>query len=311
MIVHEKQKNSKDKTMKPKKGLKIKERFLSIEKPRALDDITLFRYAGTFFGMWSIEGCFILVDNIFIDSGNPNYSREAMLRFLKTLDKKREWLILNTHMHEDHVGGNRLIQNELGAEVYSPESVQDFSFVSGLMNLVWGRPEMFSYNMIDRKVYTTDRNRKIEVIPAPGHSPDHTVYRIMPDDIIYSGDAIPVPTRKRYVTLGEDYVTELESLKKMLGYAETGTRFISAHHGVVKDSEKLIQARITGMSDVINQVGDLVTAGISDIEKIGLEVFGKPEMMYKTLGTQIRCREDWAIQSIVDRLAVMEKEAGC
>lgn len=297
--------------MKPKKGLKFKERFLSIERPQSLDDITLFRYAGTFFGMWSIEGCFILVDNIFIDSGNPNYSREEMGRFLKSLDKNRDWIILNTHMHEDHVGGNRLIQDELGAEVYSPEAVQDFSFVSGLMDLVWGRPEMFRYNMIDREVYTTDRGRKIEVIPAPGHSPEHTVYRIMPDDIIYSGDAIPVPSRKRYVTLGEDYVTELESLKKMSGYAEAGTEFISAHHGVVKDSKKLIEARIAGMSDVVNRVGELAAAGVTCIEQIGLEVFGKPEFIYKKFGTRLRCREDWAIQSIVDKLGIIENGAGC
>jgi len=288
--------------MKPKKGLKLKERFLAIHNPEELDDITLFRYAGTFLGMWHIDGYFLLVDNIIIDSGNPNYSREEMLSFLKTLDKNREWTILNTHMHEDHVGGNRLIQDELGAEVYSPESVRDFSFVSGLMDLFWGRPEMFSYNLIDREIYTTDRGRKIEVIPAPGHSPEHTVYRIMPDDIIYSGDAIPVPTRKRYVTLGEDYVAELESLKKMMKYAESGTNFISAHHGVVKDSKKLIQARISGMSDVVNKVCELAAAGVTNVEQIGLKVFGKPEFLYSKLGNQLRCREDWAIQSILDKL---------
>lgn len=295
--------------MKPKKGFKLKERFLSIEKPESLDGITLFRYAGTFLGMWSIEGCFILVDNIFIDSGNPNYSREEMLCYLKTLDKKRNWLILNTHMHEDHVGGNRLIQNELGAEIFSPETVQDFSFVSGLMDLVWGRPKMFQYKMIDRETYTTDRGRQIEVIPAPGHSPEHTVYRILPDDIIYSGDAIPVPTRKRYVTLGEDYVTELESLKKMMSYVEGGTRFISAHHGIVKDSRKLIQARISGMSGVVERVSEIAKTGVADVEQIGLMVFGKQEFLYKNFGNQLRCREDWAIQSILDKLDTVDKKA--
>jgi len=288
--------------MKPKKGFKLKERFFEIEKPVELNDITLFKYAGTFLGIWHIDGYFILVDNIFIDSGNPNYSREEMLKYLKTLDKKREWIILNTHMHEDHVGGNKLIQDELGAEIFSPESVSDFSFVSGLMNLFWGRPEMFNYNMIDRNVYTTDRGRKIEVIPAPGHSPVHTVYRIMPDDIIYSGDAIPVPTRKRYVTLGEDYITELSSLKKMMQYAESGTRFISAHHGFVKDSKKLIQTRITGMSSVVERVTEAVSAGITDVNQIGRQVFGKPEFLYSKFGHQLRCREDWAILSILDKI---------
>ncbi len=297
--------------MKPKKGLKLKERFLSIEKPHDLDNITVFRYAGTFLGLWNIEGYFILVDNIFLDTGNPNYSREIMRDYLRTLDKGREWTILNTHMHEDHVGGNRLIQQELGAEVYSPESVKDFSFVSVLMDLVWGRPKMFKYRMIDREVYTTDTGRKIEVIPARGHSPEHTVYRILPDDIIYSGDAIPVPSRKRYVTLGEDYVSELESLKKMLEYAQAGTKFISAHHGIVKDSERLIRARIDGMSDVVKKVEELASSGVTDIAQIGLHVFGKQEFLYKNFGTQLRCREDWAIQSILNRFNSLKQECGC
>ena len=153
-------------------------------------------------------------------------------------------------------------------------------------------------------------DRKIEVIPAPGHSPEHTVYRVLPDDIIYSGDAIPVPSRKRYVTLGEDYVAELESLKKMQNYAQAGTRFISAHHGIVKDSEKLIQARINGMSDVVKKVEELAASGITDVAQIGLHVFGKQEFLYKNFGTQLRCREDWAIQSILDRYNSPEQEAG-
>jgi len=288
--------------MKLKKGFKLKERFLSIEKPDELNDITLFRYAGTFFGLWNIDGCFILVDNIFIDTGNPNYSKTAMRNYLKTLDKNREWIILNTHMHEDHVGKNRLIQKELGAEIYSPESVDDFSFVSALMDFVWGRPDMFRYNMIDRKEFVTDRGRKIEVIPAPGHSPLHTVYRIMPDNIIYSGDAIPVPPRKRYVTSGEDYVAELESLHILMKYAEAGTKFISAHHGIVENSVKLIGDRIRGMSDVVNRVSELVDSGITDVDRIGVEVFGKPDLLYSKLGTQIRCREDWTINSIINGL---------
>ena len=288
--------------MKIKKRLKLKERFLSIKEIPGLDGITMFRYAGTFFGLWHIYGSFILIDNIFIDSGNPNYSKQEMLNYLKTLDKNREWLILNTHMHEDHVGGNRLIQNELGAKIYSPESIEDFSFVSGLMNFVWGRPKTFKYKMIDRKEFVTDKGRKIEVIPAPGHSPNHTVYRIMPHNIIYSGDAIPVSRRKRYVTLGEDYIKELKSLEKMLEYAESGTRFISTHHGFVEDSVELIKARIKGMSEVIEQVSHIATTGVKDIKHIGYKVFGKEELLYKMLGNTLRCREDWTIQSILDNI---------
>ena len=286
--------------MKPKKGLKLKERFISIGKPDALKDITLIRFAGTLFGLWHIEGCFLLVDNIFIDTGNPNADSDIFHGFLKSLDHSREYKILNTHMHEDHCGKNNLVQKELKAKIYSPEKVENFKFVSPLMNLIWGRPKMFNYSLIDRMGYHTDKGRTIEVIETPGHSPGHVSYRIMPDNIIYSGDAIPVPVRKRYVTLGENYTTELESLKKLYGYARGGAQFISAHHGIVQDSTRLINERIEGMSEVINSVTSQVESGITSEAEIGLRVFGKPDFMYSLLGNSLRCREDWTIRSIIE-----------
>lgn len=297
--------------MKPGKGLKLKERFFTIEKPGVLNDIFLFRYAGTFFGLWHIDGFFLLVDNVFLDTGNPNCSTRRFTDFLKTLESDRSWIVLNTHMHEDHCGKNSLVQNVLGAEIYSPENVVDFSFVSPLMDYVWGRPRMFNYKPLDKTVYETDRGRTIEVIPTPGHSPSHVAYRILPDDVIYSGDAIPVPGRKRYITLGEDYIAEMESLKVLLPYAERGTRFVSAHHGIVKDPVSLISQRIAGMSDVAGSVLQYASEGITDVKEIGRRVFGEQEFMYRTLGTQIRCREDWTIKSILNRtrsLSAMDQE---
>lgn len=286
---------------KPRKGLKLKEKFFVIERPSSLDDIYLFRYAGTFFGQWHIEGCFLLVDNIFLDTGNPNFDPKPFSRFVKTLDRARDWTILNTHMHEDHCGKNRLLQKKLNCRIYSPEIVSNFGFVSPLMDLVWGRPRMFTAAPLDRDVYETDRGRIIEVIPTPGHSPNHTAYRIMPDDIVYSGDAIPVPRRKRYVTMGEDYISELESLHKLLDYAERGSQFISAHHGIVEDSISLIDERITGMTDVVKQVKEQAASGISDPVKICRHVFGAPEFMYRHFGTSLRCREDWTVESIIQK----------
>ncbi|PKL39955.1 MAG: hypothetical protein CVV44_06970 [Spirochaetae bacterium HGW-Spirochaetae-1] len=286
--------------MKPRKGLKLRERFLSIETLETMHNITLFRYAGSLFGLWHIEGCFLQVDNFFIDTGNPNSSSGDFYQYLKRLDRQREWNILNTHLHEDHCGKNHLVQKVLKAKIFSPEEVEDFSFVSPLMDLVWGRPEMFTYRSIDRPIYTTDRGRNIEVIETPGHSPGHVSFRIMPDDIIYSGDAIPLPVRKRYVTAGEDYITEQESLKKLFRYAKGGTRFVSAHHGIVSDAAGLISERIRGMQEVIDSVNSHIALGLTSEAEIGLRVFGRPEVLYARFGNSLRCREDWTIRSILE-----------
>lgn len=283
-------------------GLKLKDRRFLYRQPDEFNGIYLCRYAGTFFGLWTINGYFLVVDNYFLDTGNPNSSRLKFDEFINTLDHSRKWTILNSHMHEDHCGKNSLVQKRLHAEVYAQAKVEDFSFVSRLMDYVWGRPRMFSHMVFDRNVYETDRGRRIEVILTPGHSDDHAAFRIMPDDIIYSGDAIPLPVKKRYITTGENYIGEIESLKKLLVYAQNGSRFVSAHHGIVGDPVKLISARIDGMTSVVRKVKEISGSGITDVDEIGNRVFGRPDIIYRRLGDSIRCRQDWTVQSILDGL---------
>ncbi|NLV66530.1 MAG: MBL fold metallo-hydrolase [Spirochaetes bacterium] len=281
-------------------GLKLKDRRFSYSQPEGLNGIYLCRYAGTFFGLWTINGYFMVVDNFFLDTGNPNSSYKKFSQFISKLDHSAKWSVLNTHLHEDHCGKNHLVQKKLHAEVYARDKVEDFSFVSRLMDHVWGRPRMFTHNIFDRTVYDTDKGRRIEVIPTPGHSDDHVAFRIMPDNIIYSGDAIPLPVKKRYITTGENYIAEIESLKKLLVFAENGSRFVSAHHGIVGDPVKLISDRIDGMTSVVRRVRDVRDSGINNVDEIGNRVFGKPDIIYRKLGDSIRCRQDWTVQSILD-----------
>lgn len=281
-------------------GLKLKDRRFTYSRPDTLNGIYLCRYAGTFFGLWTITGYFLVVDNFFLDTGNPNSSGKKFGEFIRTLDHARKWTVLNSHLHEDHCGKNYFVQKKLNAEVYAREKVEDFSFVSRMMDYVWGRPHVFSHAVFDRAVYETDMGRRIEVIPTPGHSDDHVVFRIMPDDIIYSGDAIPLPVKKRYITTGENYIAEIDSLKKLLVYAENGSRFVSAHHGLVGDPVKLISARIEGMTSVVRRVKEVSASGVTSIDDIGNIVFGRPDIIYRKLGDSIRCRQDWTIRSILD-----------
>jgi len=283
-------------------SIKLKERKFRYEKPDILNGMYLLHYGGTMLGLWGINGYFILADNIFLDTGNHNSDRKTFIKFLNTLDKNRNWKILNTHLHEDHCGKNSIVQKILGAEIFAPEHVDDFSFVSLLMDLVWGRPEVFAHSMLDEPVYETDAGRKIEVIPTPGHSVAHTAFRIMPDNIIFSGDAIPLPVKKRYITTGENYIEEILSLKRLLKYAEEGSVFVSAHHGILKDPVKTINDRIDGMSEAVSEVCSLVYKGYDNIDMIGDMVFGRPDFIYRKFGANLRCSQEWAVSSIVEGL---------
>jgi glyoxylase-like metal-dependent hydrolase (beta-lactamase superfamily II) len=283
-------------------GLKIKDRRLSYSQPEGLNGIYLCRYGGTLFGLWNINGYFMVVDNFFLDTGNANSSDKKFSEFIGMLDHSAKWSVLNSHLHEDHCGKNYLVQEKLGAEIYARDKVEDFSFVSWLLDYIWGRPRMFTHNIFDRTVYETDKGRRIELIPTPGHSDDHVAFRIMPDNIIYSGDAIPLPVKKRYITAGENYIAGIESLKKLLVFAKNGSRFVSAHHGIVDNPVKLISDRIDSMTSIVRRVREVRDSGINNADEIDRRVFGKPDLVYRKLGDALRCKPEWTVQSILDGL---------
>jgi hypothetical protein len=111
-----------------------------------------------------------------------------------------------------------------------------------------------------------------------------------------------LPVKKRYITSGEDYLSGIESLKTLLEYAKNGSLFVSSHHGILKNPVKTITDRIVGMSEVVDQVNDLMKQGNDNVHVIGNSVFGKPEFVYKNFGDSIRCKQEWTISSIMEGL---------
>ena len=60
-----------------------------------------------------------------VDTGGDKDAGKKALR----LAQGRGWrvkLVLNTHSHADHIGGNRLVQQRTGAPVYAPGIEADF-----------------------------------------------------------------------------------------------------------------------------------------------------------------------------------------
>ena len=98
----------------------------------------------------------------------------AILRELKKLDWKLA-LILNTHWHPDHAGGNAEIQQATGAKIVGPQ-------------------EVTSIAPLDRAVKGGDEvmlgETRFQVIESGGHTLGHVAYYDTDDRIAFVGDTL-------------------------------------------------------------------------------------------------------------------------
>jgi hydroxyacylglutathione hydrolase len=100
---------------------------------------------------------------------------EAILAELERLGWGRLDLILNTHWHPDHAGGNAAIQAATGCQIWGPEEVRRIAPLDRA--LAGGETVMLG-------------ETAFEVTAAPGHTLGHILYRSAADDIAFVGDTL-------------------------------------------------------------------------------------------------------------------------
>ncbi len=100
---------------------------------------------------------------------------DVVLRFLRKKDLHLA-LILNTHHHHDHTGGNAKLQHEYGAPTIGPSKEE--TFIEGLSRTV------------DDGAVVTFSDLKGQVIETPGHTVGHTAYYFPTLKALFTGDCL-------------------------------------------------------------------------------------------------------------------------
>ncbi len=239
--------------------------------------VTIMRTTATLLGKPFMWAYFVSVDDCVIDSGNPRCDRRALAAYLRGSGlASRATRLLNTHLHEDHTGNTDLLVKLAGVEVLMPGDMTHRAYGDiGLpYRIFWGIPAPTRADRQVGETETTDSGRTIHTIPSPGHSPCHVIYRVMPDDILITGDAVPLPSRKVATMLTEDYLQILETLRAVRALLEPGTRVITGHCGLVRDPAEYMDRRIENMGQVVDQVRVALEAGKSEAQATR-EVCGK------------------------------------
>jgi hydroxyacylglutathione hydrolase len=100
---------------------------------------------------------------------------DAILADLAASGWGRLDLILNTHWHPDHTGGNARLRAETGCEIVGPEEVR--------------RAAPLDRVVVDGDVVRLGQTA-FEVVLSPGHTLGHILYRAVEDDLAFVGDTL-------------------------------------------------------------------------------------------------------------------------
>jgi len=146
-----------------------------IRMGRSFDGVTVLYWVAAY-----------MIDGILIDTG-CDYTKNELGEFLN--DKKLS-VIVNTHYHEDHVGGNALLAERFGLHALAhQETIRLMNCKYDLypyQSEIWGYPERCTADPIGSTV--NEGGVSLRVINTPGHCRGHISLFEEARGILFSGD---------------------------------------------------------------------------------------------------------------------------
>ena len=233
-----------------------------------------------------------------IDSGND---KDYGKRILKTLDANG-WslkMVINTHAHADHVGGNELLQKRTGCKIYAPPVdialVRDTILNASL--LYGGSP---SRDMLGKFFYAKPTDAELltpEVLPegmemelVPGHSLTGAALKTS-DGVWFLGDSVIGENiiqkhRVQFLYNVGNALSSIEKLKEL-----EGSLFIPSHAAACSDIRPLAELNEACIRENIEFIKEACTGiGFEEILKKVMDANGL-EMnvsQYMLIGSTVR-----------------------
>ncbi len=130
---------------------------------------------------------------IIIDPGNPRYL-PALVRAMQQDGIRPENIgtIYNTHLHADHCSANEDFKKFSGATImlHAVQKVNYDTVVVDAARFFGAEPDEFTEDaVLDGDTLIVD-DLEIQMIPAPGHSPDSVCFFLKKDRFLVCGDVL-------------------------------------------------------------------------------------------------------------------------
>ncbi|HJX13515.1 MAG TPA: MBL fold metallo-hydrolase [Dehalococcoidales bacterium] len=179
---------------------------------------------------------------IIIDPGNTSFLSGLVGNLKKDgIDPKDIGIIVNTHLHGDHCAANEAFKELSGASIaIHPVQKKNYQLVVVDGARIFGMPPMEF-----KEDYSLDGNRlssgetELEMIPAPGHTPDSICFYNRRDRTLVCGDVIFAMNTGRVDLPGGNG----EALKKSIeALSELDIEYLlPGHMDIVPGAEKVAQ----------------------------------------------------------------------
>ena len=213
--------------------------------------------------------CAYLVDGLLIDSG-PGGTAAELADFLKDKEVR---VLVNTHYHHDHIGGNAALKEKYGVDIFAhPLAISRLKHPPRLFpyqEAVWGETLPSEAKEIGSVVKTP--SFQFEVIHTPGHSEDHICLLERSKGWLFAGD-LATTTHPRLARAEEDQWKTIASLKKIA--ALTPRVLFTSPENIITAPAAFLPQLIGYLEEKGERVTALTRRGLSPAE-IASRLFGE------------------------------------
>ena len=219
-----------------------------------------------------------LVDGLLIDTGQAHCAAELEAFLAPDLAAKKITVAVNTHHHEDHIGGNKFLLDR-GVRVFAHadaiELIARRPTLFPYQEMVWGYPEPTRPEPAPDEIVTP--HHRFQVIPTPGHSHDHICLFEAARGWLFTGDLF-ISEKLKAVRSFEEVGQMATSLETLAGLPGPRLILFNAAGSVVEDGRPKLVAAAGYLRQVIASAKALAAEGLTPAQ-IRDRVFGRESLM--------------------------------